>query len=53
MPNDDMLAFTYRLGGIIRDMRHADMPDAEEETKRDLIIAVLQDVCERIEREFS
>ena len=53
MENPDMLAFTYRIQKIVRDMNHLPMPGEAEEQKRTAVMDALRGVCEQIEREFS
>lgn len=53
MENPDMLAFTYRIQRIVRDMKHTDVQSEKEEARRQAAIDALQGVCEQIERDFS
>lgn len=53
MENPDMLAFTYRIQKIVRDMKHLPMRGEAEEQKREAVMDALRGVCEQIEREFS
>lgn len=53
MPNPDMLAFTYQIKRIIRDMKHTAMAGEDEALKRDLAVDALYAVCERIDHDFA
>lgn len=53
MPDTDMLAFTYRIRKIMRDMKHTHLSGEEAQAKRDAVIETLAGVCEKIEQDFS
>lgn len=53
MHNPNMLAFTYRLQKIMRDMRHLQLQSEEEETGREAVLQQLQQVCNSIEENFG
>ena len=53
MENPDMLAFTYRIQKIIRDLKHLDMHTPEDEACRETTINALTGVCEQINNDFS
>lgn len=50
---EDMLAFSFQLGKIIRDMRHVNLPNEFAERKREAIITALQNVCKEIDDSFA
>ncbi|MDL2254626.1 hypothetical protein LJC49_11305 [Ruminococcaceae bacterium OttesenSCG-928-I18] len=52
-PSPDMLAFPYQINKIVRDMKRVPMPDEDAESKRNIIIAMLQEVCQRIDDGFE
>ena len=53
MHNPEMLAMTYRLNKIVRDMRHVEAANEEDEHRRDAVMEAIRQVCEAIERDFS
>ena len=57
MPNPnhspDMLAFTYRIQKIIRDIRHIELPGEDARIRQELVMDALQQVCRRIEEDFG
>lgn len=52
-PSPEMLAFSYKINKIIRDMLHVQLPDETAELKRELIVEALKEVSQRLESEFS
>lgn len=53
MKNEDMLAFTYRIQKIIRDMRYTHMNDPELAARQAAVITQLEEVCRRIQQDFG
>lgn len=53
MANQDMLAFTFRIQKIIRDMKYIQLHHPEEEEQRASLVAALEEVKRRIQQDFE